>query len=162
MVLNISITWKTEEVHAFHKFTSEQTQALILTHGLCLTEAWDRAVVIFVIDWVAFLSVIFQVLLAVVPQVIFLMPEKQFTHCALVTSLLLPRERQDVLVRIRNMDVERGNAVSLSSLRHASSWRGSRCTSRTKQALKAGKVKGRVSFSSHCFLPCLPVSTACA
>lgn len=76
MVLNISITWKTEEVHAFHKFTSEQTQALILTHGLCLTEAWDRAVVIFVIDWVAFLSVIFQVLLVVVPQVIFLMPEK--------------------------------------------------------------------------------------
>lgn len=59
MVLNISSSWKTKEVHAFHKFTSEQTQALTLTHGLCLTEAWSRAVVRFLHDWIASLSVLF-------------------------------------------------------------------------------------------------------
>lgn len=59
VVLNISSTWKTEEVHAFRKFTPEQTQALTLTHGLCLTEAWSRAVVSFLSDWITFLSVLF-------------------------------------------------------------------------------------------------------
>lgn len=75
VVLNVSSTGKTEEVHAFHKFTSEQTQALTLTHSLlnleqsCCQVSWWLSCPSFCAFsdccWLSYL------------QLVFLMPAKQ-------------------------------------------------------------------------------------
>lgn len=86
-------------------------------------------------------------------QLAVLMPAEQgFPHHALVTALLL-QVRQDVLMRIGNMGVEKGNSVSLSYVSQVGRDKG------TKEALKTGRMKRYGSFFS--LLSSMSASVCC-